>query len=109
MSYFKEILHRLSFSVSIINFTAEFGRLGKGRRPPDKPLQALRYPTQTRHDGKIYVTYPLRRASGAPVTYLRWICGLPFKKYEILLNMKSECHDGFIFVKTVTGQGCPAE
>jgi len=37
---------------------AEFGRLGKGRRPPDKPLQALRCPAQTRHDGKTFKTYP---------------------------------------------------
>jgi len=33
---------------------AEFGKLGKGRTPPDKPLQALRYPAQTRYDGKIF-------------------------------------------------------
>jgi len=82
---------------------AEFGRLGKGRRPPDKPLQALRCPAQTRHDGKTFKTYPQGKAFGAQITYLRWTCGLQFRNY-ILLNIKSECHDGFRFVKTVTGR-----
>jgi hypothetical protein len=86
----------------------EFGRLEKGGRPPDKPLEALRCPAQTRHDGKIFETYPQGKAFGSPITYLRWTCGLPFKKH-ILLNIKSECHVGFRLVKTVTGQESRAE
>jgi hypothetical protein len=42
----------------------KFGRLEKGKRPADKPLQALRYPAQTRHDGKIFETYPHGKAFG---------------------------------------------
>jgi len=49
---------------------AAFGRLGKGKRQPDEPLQALRCPKQTRHDGKIFETYPLRKAFGATITYI---------------------------------------
>ena len=87
---------------------AEFVGLGKGGRPPDKPLQALRCPAQTQHDGKTFETYPQGKAFGAAITYLLWTCGLPFKKY-ILLNIKSECHGGFRLVKTVTGKECRAE
>jgi hypothetical protein len=61
---------------------AEFGRLGKGRRIPDKPLQAQRCPAQTRYDGRRFEAYPQGKALGVTITYLRWTCGLPYKKYS---------------------------